>query len=201
MNTFPATKMTCLFQPFASSGRAQILGSASFTQHQGAVGAALLPIVDGLPGGIAGTAGPSGPGGNIIKSFSHPGWRNRARGAWGGALNRIRLERMCEKGESIELIVAVGCCLHGNLLRRAMLHWVDNLGTFKVGRLCLLMPLRIYLQAMMHLMIGLLAQGRVDRRAVLIVFALRILGILLMSKVLIRAYSMAIMLAEVCVND
>lgn len=162
------------------------------------MGAALLPIVDGLPGGIARTAGPSG---NIIKSFSHPGWRNRARGAWGRALDGIRLERMCEKGECIELIMAVGCCLHGDLLRRAMLRWVDNLGTFKVGRLCLLMSLRIYLQAMMHVMIGLLAQGRVDRRAVLIVFTLRILGILLMSKVLIRAYSMAIMLAEGCLND
>lgn len=138
-------KMTCLFQPFASSGRAQVLGSASFTQHQGAVGAALLPVVDRVPGGIAGTAGRCGPSGNIIKSLSHPGWRNRARGAWGRTLDGIRLERVCEKGESVELVMAVGRCPHGNLLRRAMLRRVNNLGTFKMGRLCLLMPLRIYL--------------------------------------------------------
>lgn len=82
-----------------------------------------------------------------------------------------------------------------------MLRRVNNLGTFKMGRLCLLMALRIYLQAMMHLMIGLLAHGRAGRRAVLIVFALRILGILLMSKVVIKPYNVVIMSAEVCVND
>lgn len=54
---------------------------------------------------------------------------------------------------------------------------------------------------MMYLMIGLLAHGRVGRRAVLIVFALRILGILLMSEVVIKPYNVAIMLAKVCVND
>lgn len=194
----PAGETTYLFQPFASSGRAKVLGPASFTQHQGAVGAALLPTVEGLPGGIAGNAGPCG---NVIKSFSDPGWRNRARSAWGRTLNGVRLERVGKKGESVELIMAVGCCLHGNLLRRALLHWVDHLGTFKVGRLNLLVPLRICLETIMPLMVGLLDQSRVGRRAVLIVFVMRILGILVMSKVLNRACNVAVNTsAEMCVN-
>lgn len=185
----------CLLQPFTGSGWAQVLRSAPFTQHQGAVGAALLPIVDGLPGGIAGTAGRCGPGGNVIKSFSHPGRGDRTRSAWGRTLNGVRLECVREKSESVEIIMAVGCCLHGNLLSRALLHWVDHLGTFKVGIPSPLMPWRIYLEPMMPLMMWLLAHSR---RTVMIVFALHFLGILHMSKVITRACHVAVpMLAEI----
>lgn len=110
---FPGRQTTCLFQPFTTSSRAQVLGPASFAQHQGTVRAALLPIVDGVPGRMAGTAG---PGGNAVQSLSHPGRRDRCRSAGGWTLDGVRLERVGEKGESVELIVAVGCCMYGDLL-------------------------------------------------------------------------------------
>lgn len=143
------------------------------------MGAALLPIVDGLPGRIAGTAG---PGGNVVQSLSHPGWRDRSRGAGGRPLHGVRLERVGKKGEGVELIVAAGCWLYGDLLRRVLLHWVDRLDTFKLRGLSLLMRSVIYLLPLMPLMLGLRGPGRVSRRSVLIVFKLRILGIFLMFK-------------------
>lgn len=177
--TFPGRQTTCLFQPFTTSSRAQVLGSTSFAQHQGTVGAALLTVVDGLPGRIAGAAG---PGGNVIQSFSHPGWRHRSRSAGGWALDGVRLERVGKEGEGVELIVAVGCCLYGDMLRRVLLHWVDSLNPFKLRGMSLLMPTMVYLWPLMPLMLGLRVPGRVSRRSVLIIFELRVLGILLMFK-------------------
>lgn len=89
---------------------------------------------------------------------------------------------MGKKGEGVELIVAVGCCLYGDLLRRVLLHWVDRLDTFKLRVVSLLMPSLIYLLPLMPLMLGLRVPGRVSRRSVLVVFELRIFGILLMFK-------------------
>lgn len=70
-----------------------------------------------------------------------------------------------------------------------------------MGILTLLMPLRIYLEPMMPLMVGLMAHGMLGRRAVLTVFALRILRTIVMSKALNRACNAAVKaLAEICIN-
>lgn len=89
---------------------------------------------------------------------------------------------MGKKRESVELIVAVRCFLYGDSLRRDLLHWIDRLNTFKLRGLSLLMPCMIYLLPLMPLMLGLRAPGRVVRRSALVVFELRVLGILLMFK-------------------
>lgn len=107
---------------------------------------------------------------------------------------------MGKEGESVELIVAVGCCLYGDLLRRVLLDWVDGLNTFKLRGLSLLMSNMIYLLPLIPLMLGLRAPGRVSRRSVLIVFKLRILGILLMFKGLSGTCNAAVtMSAGICV--
>lgn len=109
---------------------------------------------------------------------------------------------MGQKGKSIELIVAVWCCLHGNCLQRVLRHRIDSLGALKLRGLSLLMPtcgILVYVLAVMALGFGLLAHGRWNRRSILIVFELRISGILLIFKTLDGAYNAAVtMLAELC---
>jgi hypothetical protein len=56
----------------------------------------------------------------------------------------------------------------------------------------LLIAIMIYLLPMMPMMLGLLANGRIDGQSVLIVSESRILGILLMFRVLSRACDLAL---------
>lgn len=88
--------------------------------------------------------------------------------------------------------MAAWCCLYWDWLRRVWLHWVDHLGAFKLRRMSLLIAIMIYLLPMMPMMLGLLANGRIDGQSVLIVSESRILGILLMFRVLSRACDLAL---------
>lgn len=114
-------------------------------------------------------------------------------------MDGIRLERVGKKGEGVELIVAVGCCLHGHWLRKVLWHGVDGLGTFEMRTLSPMVCVNmIYLSPLFPLMLGLLAHGGAGRRIMfLIVLELRILGVIVMIKVLSETYNVVMtMLAE-----
>lgn len=81
----------------------------------------------------AGLLEPLAPVGTLYRAtaiLAASGWGYGSRSAGGWSLGGVRFERMGKEGEGVELIVAVGCRLYRDLLRRVLLHWVDCLNTY-----------------------------------------------------------------------